>query len=486
MNDISKNRLSWYSNEDIFNILNSINDTRLLTNDVCKYPVNGSIFIYDKRKVKNFKKDSYTWKKRKLGGNSIREDRMSLKLNGVECIYGCYSHNALIPAFHRRCYWLLDKSDYVLVHYLIRFNDSSSINKSFLNQCLAFGSSLSNGELSFNDIYEEISSILYPYSTHNDSNRKLIEKFAHNLYDRKNFVINIEIDRNLLSVGKETNALIENDPQNALRLSRNQSLDDDSNYHQIKALTIIPQTKNDENFSLIIKQSTCLCITSSYSRFEDKNTYSLRNIKNYSEFLPLKFINSQTLEYIMTNQNYNYSFINNEYYLFENTFILSDKVFKFDPENNNNNNKIDNSYVNLNLYKYKFFLLERFLHLNSLMQINHHFFYKDNLEESLCSLMNIYVNVLKDSCENLVDLSGTSVNETSLVNTEGKCIAHLIILLQDRKMFDHFCELYEIVQNANLDNSKIKKLKSEFDLLNFDTCGYTPLVSLKIFFGHTF
>lgn len=36
----------------------------------------------------------------------------------VQCIYGCYVHSAILPTFHRRCYWLLQNPDIVLVHYL--------------------------------------------------------------------------------------------------------------------------------------------------------------------------------------------------------------------------------------------------------------------------------------------------------------------------------------------------------------------------------
>uniref|UniRef100_A0A672P7G8 Calmodulin-binding transcription activator 1 n=1 Tax=Sinocyclocheilus grahami TaxID=75366 RepID=A0A672P7G8_SINGR len=35
-----------------------------------------------------------------------------------QCLYGCYVHSSIIPTFHRRCYWLLQNPDIVLVHYL--------------------------------------------------------------------------------------------------------------------------------------------------------------------------------------------------------------------------------------------------------------------------------------------------------------------------------------------------------------------------------
>ena len=133
----SRTRLTqWHSNEEIYSILtqcsqllssSSSTASRTLLNEwlsgeeciMMRRPSNGSVFLFDRRRVKNFKKDGFSWKRRKTGGaNSVREDRMYLKINGVDKIYGCYSHSAIISTFHRRCYWLLDKPDLVLVHYL--------------------------------------------------------------------------------------------------------------------------------------------------------------------------------------------------------------------------------------------------------------------------------------------------------------------------------------------------------------------------------
>ncbi|OPJ85972.1 calmodulin-binding transcription activator 1 isoform A [Patagioenas fasciata monilis] len=68
-------------------------------------PQNGSMILYNRKKVK-YRKDGYCWKKRK-DGKTTREDHMKLKVQGVECLYGCYVHSSIIPTFHRRCYWLL-------------------------------------------------------------------------------------------------------------------------------------------------------------------------------------------------------------------------------------------------------------------------------------------------------------------------------------------------------------------------------------------
>lgn len=134
----SRTRLTqWHSNEEIYSILTqcshylttksspSSGEWLLLGDDLAspngqrRLPQNGSVFLFDRRRCKNFKKDGFSWKRRKTGGaNSVREDRMYLKINGVDKIYGCYSHSSIVSTFHRRCYWLLDKPDLVLVHYL--------------------------------------------------------------------------------------------------------------------------------------------------------------------------------------------------------------------------------------------------------------------------------------------------------------------------------------------------------------------------------
>uniref|UniRef100_A0A3Q0RW01 Calmodulin-binding transcription activator 1 n=1 Tax=Amphilophus citrinellus TaxID=61819 RepID=A0A3Q0RW01_AMPCI len=66
------------------------------------------MILYNRKKVK-YRKDGYCWKKRK-DGKTTREDHMKLKVQGVECLYGCYVHSSIIPTFHRRCYWLLQSS----------------------------------------------------------------------------------------------------------------------------------------------------------------------------------------------------------------------------------------------------------------------------------------------------------------------------------------------------------------------------------------
>ncbi|XP_066588029.1 calmodulin-binding transcription activator 2 isoform X2 [Prorops nasuta] len=110
-------RHRWNTNEEIAAILISFQrHSEWQSREVKIRPRSGSMLLYSRKKV-HYRRDGYCWKKRK-DGKTTREDHMKLKVQGVECIYGCYVHSAILPTFHRRCYWLLQNPEIVLVHYL--------------------------------------------------------------------------------------------------------------------------------------------------------------------------------------------------------------------------------------------------------------------------------------------------------------------------------------------------------------------------------
>ncbi|XP_050528586.1 calmodulin-binding transcription activator 1 isoform X2 [Daktulosphaira vitifoliae] len=110
-------RHRWNTNEEIAAILiNFEKHNEWQSKEVKIRPKSGSMLLYSRKKVR-YRRDGYCWKKRK-DGKTTREDHMKLKVQGTECIYGCYVHSAILPTFHRRCYWLLQNPDMVLVHYL--------------------------------------------------------------------------------------------------------------------------------------------------------------------------------------------------------------------------------------------------------------------------------------------------------------------------------------------------------------------------------
>ncbi|KAK2157930.1 hypothetical protein LSH36_181g04033 [Paralvinella palmiformis] len=148
----------WNTNEEVASILIAFNKHKEWeSREVPVRPPSGSMFLYSRKKVR-YRKDSYCWKKRK-DGRTTREDHMKLKVQGIECIYGCYVHSAILPTFHRRCYWLLQVSwlvdrhacvvevdgktdvdrqnpDIVLVHYLnVPLTDDNKLGMPTLSCC---------------------------------------------------------------------------------------------------------------------------------------------------------------------------------------------------------------------------------------------------------------------------------------------------------------------------------------------------------------
>ncbi|KAB2040212.1 hypothetical protein ES319_D02G067300v1 [Gossypium barbadense] len=81
-------------------------------------PKSGTIVLFDRKMLRNFRKDGYNWKKKK-DGKTIKEAHEHLKVGDKERIHVYYAHGEDNSTFVRRCYWLLDKSleQIVLVHY---------------------------------------------------------------------------------------------------------------------------------------------------------------------------------------------------------------------------------------------------------------------------------------------------------------------------------------------------------------------------------
>ncbi|GMP57038.1 hypothetical protein CsSME_00021291 [Camellia sinensis var. sinensis] len=81
-------------------------------------PKSGTIVLFDRKMLRNFRKDGYNWKKKK-DGKTVKEAHEHLKVGNEEKIHVYYAHGEDNSTFVRRCYWLLDKTleHIVLVHY---------------------------------------------------------------------------------------------------------------------------------------------------------------------------------------------------------------------------------------------------------------------------------------------------------------------------------------------------------------------------------
>ncbi|OAY83213.1 Calmodulin-binding transcription activator 5 [Ananas comosus] len=88
----------------------------------------GTVLLFDRKMLRNFRKDGHNWKKKK-DGKTVQEAHEKLKMvltyekkakiGNVERIHVYYARCEDDPNFYRRSYWLLDKmlERIVLVHY---------------------------------------------------------------------------------------------------------------------------------------------------------------------------------------------------------------------------------------------------------------------------------------------------------------------------------------------------------------------------------
>ncbi|KAL5158082.1 Calmodulin-binding transcription activator 5 [Glycine soja] len=94
-------------------------------------PKSGTIVLFDRKMLRNFRKDGHNWKK-KTDGKTVKEAHEHLKVGNEERIHVYYAHGQDNPTFVRRCYWLLDK--YVLLDFrnlehivLVHYRDTQEL-----------------------------------------------------------------------------------------------------------------------------------------------------------------------------------------------------------------------------------------------------------------------------------------------------------------------------------------------------------------------
>lgn len=107
----------WLRPNEIHAILSNHKNFSVLVKPM-NLPKSGTIVLFDRKMLRNFRKDGHNWKKKK-DGKTVKEAHEHLKVGNEERIHVYYAHGEDNPTFVRRCYWLLDKSleHIVLVHY---------------------------------------------------------------------------------------------------------------------------------------------------------------------------------------------------------------------------------------------------------------------------------------------------------------------------------------------------------------------------------
>ncbi|XP_020226050.1 calmodulin-binding transcription activator 1 isoform X1 [Cajanus cajan] len=89
-----------------------------LTPDPPVRPPAGSLFLFDRKALRYFRKDGHRWRKKK-DGKTVREAHEKLKAGSVDVLHCYYAHGEDNENFQRRSYWMLDEllEHIVLVHY---------------------------------------------------------------------------------------------------------------------------------------------------------------------------------------------------------------------------------------------------------------------------------------------------------------------------------------------------------------------------------
>ncbi|KAK9677629.1 hypothetical protein RND81_11G156700 [Saponaria officinalis] len=91
-------------------------------------PPSGSLFLFDRKVLRYYRKDGHNWRKKK-DGKTVKEAHEKLKVEGVDVLHCYYAHGEDRECFQRRSYWLLDEEymHIVFVHYLEVKGNRSSI-----------------------------------------------------------------------------------------------------------------------------------------------------------------------------------------------------------------------------------------------------------------------------------------------------------------------------------------------------------------------
>ncbi|XP_042475983.1 calmodulin-binding transcription activator 3-like isoform X2 [Macadamia integrifolia] len=107
----------WLRPNEVCEILSNHQNFELTPEPPYK-PSGGSLFLFDRKALRYFRKDGHQWRKKK-DGKTVREAHEKLKAGSVDVLHCYYAHGEHNENFQRRSYWMLDGNleHIVLVHY---------------------------------------------------------------------------------------------------------------------------------------------------------------------------------------------------------------------------------------------------------------------------------------------------------------------------------------------------------------------------------
>ncbi|WRX21499.1 IQ motif [Theobroma cacao] len=107
----------WLRPVEVCEILSNYPKFRLSDKPPVKPPA-GSLYLFDRKTIRYFRKDGHDWRKKK-DGKTVKEAHEKLKIGSVDVLHCYYAHGQFNENFQRRCYWMLDGQfeHIVFVHY---------------------------------------------------------------------------------------------------------------------------------------------------------------------------------------------------------------------------------------------------------------------------------------------------------------------------------------------------------------------------------
>uniref|UniRef100_A0A0D9W484 CG-1 domain-containing protein n=1 Tax=Leersia perrieri TaxID=77586 RepID=A0A0D9W484_9ORYZ len=127
-------RSRWLKPSEVYYILQN-HERFPITPEAPKKPPSGSLFLYNRRVNRYFRRDGHAWR-RKKDGRTVGEAHERLKIGNVDALSCYYAHGEQNPCFQRRCFWMLEPAyeHIVLVQYREvgaaegRYNSASLLN----------------------------------------------------------------------------------------------------------------------------------------------------------------------------------------------------------------------------------------------------------------------------------------------------------------------------------------------------------------------
>uniref|UniRef100_A0A1J3HKZ8 Calmodulin-binding transcription activator 3 n=1 Tax=Noccaea caerulescens TaxID=107243 RepID=A0A1J3HKZ8_NOCCA len=115
---LSEARNRWLRPPEICEILQNYQKFQISTEPPTT-PSSGSVFLFDRKVLRYFRKDGHNWRK-KRDGKTVKEAHERLKAGSVDVLHCYYAHGQDNENFQRRSYWMLQEelAHIVFVHYL--------------------------------------------------------------------------------------------------------------------------------------------------------------------------------------------------------------------------------------------------------------------------------------------------------------------------------------------------------------------------------